>query len=170
MKKSRFNIIYFIAVLSVLAVLGFAKASKASGPATYSMISASQIASILDEAKGQRTLVFLYTSWCPYCRKALPEIADIARDYPGRVVAVSLDKDADTLLRYVQKNYSDIPYTPYVWDRSDIFAKPLQRFGIKPGNGIPFIALLDEHGYVYKQGVLDPSEAKKYIEAEVAAP
>ena len=67
-------------------------------------------------------------------------------------------------MRYLNKTYESLPFKPYVWDRSGIFARPLARFGIKPGNGIPFTALVDEYGYVHKQGVLDPSEVKEYLE------
>jgi len=127
-------------------------------------VSGAQLAGVLEQVKGKRAALFLYTSWCPHCRRALPEIAKIAQSHPQRIIAVSLDKDDDTLMRYLNTNYETIYFTPYVWDRSDIFARPLGRFGIKPGRGIPFTALLDEYGYVHKQGVLKPSEVAAYLD------
>lgn len=164
MRTLRFNILGLLVLFSLLFVIAGVTTSKAKAAEQYRLVSATQVAAALDQAKGQRTVFFLYTSWCPYCRKSLPEISEIAKDYPGRVIAVSLDKDPETLWRYLQKQYADVPFTPYVWNRRDIFAKPLERFGIQPGNGIPFTALVDAHGYVHKQGVLSPSVARAYIE------
>lgn len=156
----------FIAVLALVILSGVPTAAQAQEEraAAPTSISGQQLAGILDQAKGERTALFLYTSWCPYCRRALPELVKIAQEQPGRIVAVSLDKDDDTLMRYLNKTYESLPFAPYVWDRSDIFARPLARFGIKPGRGIPFTALLDEYGYVHEQGVLEPSAVKAYLD------
>ena len=159
---------YFLTVSALLILTGSPAAAQGQGASAPVSVSGTQLAGVLDQVKGQRAALFLYTSWCPYCRRALPEIAKIAQSHPQRIVAVSLDKDDDTLMRYLNKNYEALPFTPYVWDRSDIFARPLERFGIKPGRGIPFTALLDEYGYVHKQGVLDPSEVAKYLDGSAS--
>lgn len=157
-----------IAVSALLILLSVPVAAQEQDDSAPISVSGTRLAGILDQAKGERGALFLYTSWCPYCRRALPELVKIGKDHPGRIIAVSLDKDDDTLMRYLNKTYESYPFEPYVWDRSDIFARPLARFGIKPGNGIPFTALLDEYGYVHKQGVLDPSEVKDYLEGSAS--
>lgn len=126
-------------------------------------IPASRIASVIDQAKGKRSAVLIYASWCPYCRKVMPDMVKIAKDYPGQVIAISVDKEADTLKRYLDKNFGATPFPPIVWDQSDVLAKELSRFGIKPGRGIPFTAMLDEYGFVHQQGVLDPSAVRQYL-------
>lgn len=154
----------FIIALALLVFVSESAVAQDSRVSEPLSVSGQQLAGILDQAKGERGALFLYTSWCPYCRRALPELVKIGRSHPGRIIAVSLDKDDATLMRYLNKTYESLPFKPYVWDRSGIFARPLARFGIKPGNGIPFTALVDEYGYVHKQGVLDPSEVKEYLE------
>lgn len=127
------------------------------------LIPASKIASVIDQAKGKRSAVLIYASWCPYCRKMMPDMVKIAKAYPGQVIAISVDKEADTLKRYLDKSFGATPFPPIVWDQSDILAKELSRFGIKPGRGIPFTAMLDEYGFVHQQGVLDPETVQSYL-------
>lgn len=156
----------FFTVLAVFIVFSVAgiRAYAADSP-SYQSLSAAQIASVIDSGKGKRSVFFVYASWCPYCRATMPKIVDIAKAHPGQVITVSMDKEPDTLMRYLQKNFADIPFTPIVWNHSDIFVKPLERFGIAPGRAIPFTALLDEYGYVSKQGVLKPEEVSAFLAA-----
>ncbi len=153
-----------LAIFAVILFLGFgALPSAGADVQSYKSLSADQISRVIDSVKGKRTAIFVYASWCPYCRGVMPKIIDIAEQHEGQVLAISLDKDPDTLMRYLQKTHGVVPFVPIVWDHSDIFAKPLARFGIKPGNGIPFTALLDEYGFVHKQGVLEPDVTAKYL-------
>lgn len=158
----RLKLTLLLAIL--LLVIGGARASNADMSSGAMELSASQIASVIDKAKGKRAAVFIYASWCPYCRKTMPDIIKIAQEHKGQVITIAVDQDNDTLKRYLDKNFgAELPFTPIRWDRSDILARPLARFGIKPGNGIPFTALLDEYGYVHKQGVLQSDVVRGYL-------
>lgn len=152
-----------LAIAFIIAIGVFTPAHAKPGEQQLYHIPASKIASVIDQAKGKRAAVVIYASWCPYCRKVMPQIAKTAKAHPGQVIAISVDKDADTLKRYLDKNFGQIAFLPIVWDQSDILAKGLSRFGIKPGRGIPFTALLDEYGFVHKQGVLDTQEVNTYL-------
>lgn len=130
----------------------------------YYLLSPDKIARIIDAGhKEGRRVVFLYASWCGYCRAALPEIIDIEKKRKGSVIAISLDKDPETFSRYIQSRHGDLPFPAIVWNREGSLHDTLARFGIKPGRGIPFTALLDDHGYVHKQGVIRPKDTAKYV-------
>lgn len=143
--------------------MSFSASAAEGGAKDVYHIPAEKIASVIDKAKGKRAAVVIYASWCPYCRKVMPEMAKAAKAHEGQVIAISVDKDVDTFKRYLDKNFGQTAFLPIVWDQSDILAKGLSRFGIKPGRGIPFTALLDEYGFVHKQGVLDPKEVNAYL-------
>lgn len=153
-----------IALCLSLAVAPERSVYAADAAAGHRVITSDGIAKALNAGKGKRMVFVLYASWCPFCRQVMPDIVDIAADYPGQVVAVSVDKDADTFTRYLQKNFGTVAYTPYIWARGDDLYRPLGRFGIKEASGIPFTALLDEYGYVSAQGVIKPEDTRKFLD------
>lgn len=131
----------------------------------YYLLSPDKIARIIDAGRDDgRRAVFLYASWCGYCRAVLPEMIKLEKQRKGSVIAISIDKDPDVFTRYIQSRHGDLPFLPIVWDRdAGSLHDALARFGIKPGNGIPFTALLDDYGYVHKQGVIRAEDTGKYV-------
>ncbi|MFP4313674.1 MAG: redoxin family protein [Alphaproteobacteria bacterium] len=130
----------------------------------YYMLSPDQIARFIDGGRENgRRVVFIYASWCGYCRAALPEIMKIEEQQEGSVVAISIDKDPETFRRYIQSRHGELPFPAIVWNRKGSLHDALARFGIEPGRGIPFTALLDEYGYVHQQGVIRPADSARYI-------
>lgn len=146
-------------------LIAFPMQGKADADKGYYLLSPERIAKVIDAGREDgRRVLFVYTSWCPYCRLALPKIIEIEKKKKGSVIAISVDKDPETLRRYLQSNHGEVPFAPIVWDRdAGALDKALSRFGIKLGRGIPFTALLDEYGYVSKQGVIDPKVSADYV-------
>ena len=128
---------------------------------TFYTMSASQIGESLDAHKGRR-LLFIYASWCGYCRQAMPKMIELAKQYPGAVVAVSVDQNPADLLSYLE-SFGELPFRAIVWDRAEKLSTGLARFGIEDAAGIPFTALIDEYGYVTSQGVIEPQDSAKYL-------
>jgi len=145
---------------------------KSDAAKDYYLASPEQIARIIDAGSGQgRRVVFLYASWCGYCRAHLPEIIKIEKEKKGSVIAISLDKDPDTFARYISTRHGDdFPLVPIVWNREGDLHRALKRFGIEPTNAIPFSAWLDEQGYMKQQGVIKPAATKEYILGNKKAP
>ena len=131
---------------------------------TYYWLKPDKIVQYIQRGEGKRRVVFLYASWCPHCRVALPDIMDLAKKEPGSVIAISVDKKAKDLTDYMRK-YSEVPFDMIVWNRSENLSLQLGRLGIELEKGIPFSALLDEKGRVYKQGYLSTKEISAYIQA-----
>lgn len=56
------------------------------------------------------TLVLVFTSWCPYCNKLMPEIIGLANEQQGKlnVLAISIDEDRNAIRSYI----SSLPVLP----------------------------------------------------------
>lgn len=61
----------------------------------------------LQNLRGKVVVVNFWASWCPYCLKEMPAIADFYKDYQGRgveVLALSLDDDVSKAVTYMQEH------------------------------------------------------------------
>ena len=135
--------------------------SKAVDDAYYSL-KPEQIVTYIKRNEGQRRVVFLYASWCGYCRAAMPQMIALEQSNPGSVIAVSIDKNPQKLTDYMRK-FQNVPFDIIVWNREQNLNAHLGRLGIKPTRGIPFAALLNEEGRIHKQGNLRTQDIIRYI-------
>lgn len=104
-------------------------------------------------AAREPTLLFIYTSWCPYCRQALPNLVglkekDILKN--THVLFVSLDKKKHDLAEYLaRENYQDA-FTPYIFKYSehDLLIDMLQRKQSHFSGSIPYAVLFHKGKFV----------------------
>ena len=133
--------LYRLLIVLVMCLIFFP--AQAEESKDYYLLSASKIARIIDAGhkEGQRRAVFIYASWCGYCRAVLPEVIELENQSKGSIVAISIDEDPEVFNRYIQRTYGELPFYPLVWDRdSGYLDQSLSRFGIKISNAIPFTA------------------------------
>ncbi len=65
----------------------------------------------LSQYSGKTVVVYFWASWCPYCRKDLPNMIKVYEQFQARGVkflSVSLDKDEAKLRQFVEERR--IPY------------------------------------------------------------
>lgn len=123
-----------------------------------------------DDLKGQVVLLDFWATWCPPCRKELPEIRDLAnRLAQGEdaekvaVIAVSEDRgdDKDEVRALVEKTLKELDVAgllqgPVGRVALDFDASVAEAFGVE---GLPTIVLLDAKGTVqavhvgYNEGI-----------------
>ncbi|MFO1241810.1 MAG: thioredoxin family protein [Rickettsiales bacterium] len=95
-------------------------------------------------------LLFIYTSWCPYCNKLYPEIESVANERQDslKIVAVSVDKSEYAFQRYMNGKPSAPPFIPYYLGNGKEYSRLinyLQLEGFNFNGGIPFMAFFS-HG------------------------
>jgi cytochrome c biogenesis protein CcmG/thiol:disulfide interchange protein DsbE len=59
----------------------------------------------LDDLKGKTVLVHIWATWCTPCLEELPSLESLYREYRDKgltIMAVSIDKKADTVRRFVK--------------------------------------------------------------------
>lgn len=114
------------------------------------------------------TIVFVFASWCPVCKRNFPVLIQVAEKYKSkglRVVALSVDRNKSDLTKYLAKQES-LPFTPYfIMQR---FPGDLQdglaTAGIHYNGSIPYVALMDENGRVLGQGNYSIASVDKVLQ------
>lgn len=117
-------------------------------------LSPDALGALLDSSRGKPTLAFLYTSWCPACRKALPDLNRVAEQYGPQglnVVGVSVDDHVAPLRNYLEG--LGPRFRPLHVPSNEVVDE-LARRGIKYRGAIPYIAILDAKGKPVQQGHL----------------
>ena len=114
-------------------------------------------------------LVFIYASWCPTCRKVMPDVVQLSTVNPKSIIALSVDEDAGQLLQYISENYGGkfpLGTTPIVVKEKNSghlrdILRSIWRTDI--GEGIPSMVLLDADNNVIAQGTNITNEAATVI-------
>ena len=80
---------FFLISLTLLALLtGWAHAGSVEKIYT---LPAEKIAGHIIKQPG-RKVVFIYATWCPYCREKIPALIELESAKPGSVYPVSIDE------------------------------------------------------------------------------
>lgn len=96
----------------------------------------------LDEWRGKPLIINFWATWCPPCKKELPDFAAAARHYAGRVHFVGLGLDErDKLLAFARE--FDLPYPTLV--AGGFALGQTTKLG-NPNRGMPFTLVLDANG------------------------
>ena len=102
----------------------------------------------LAKMKGHPTMVVFWATWCPPCRKEIPLLMKLHRDYGPRglkILAVALNyKESRQRVLNFAKDVS-IPYT-VLWDEND---KVSHTYLVR---GIPTTLLIDSKGIIRFRG------------------
>ncbi len=92
--------------------------------------------------KGNVVLLFFWATWCPYCRRAVPHMNDLASEYanaPFTIIGICDGKDADAWHRYIQEHQMQWP---------QYLDRDLTMAHLFYARGVPNFFLIDKHGYI----------------------
>ena len=111
----------------------------------------------LSDYKGKVVILDFWATWCPPCRRGIPDLIDIQKEYKNKVAVIGVSLDTDTKDNVVpfMKNFG-INY-PVVFGTQEI----VESYGNI--QAIPTSFVIDKKGNIVNQHVgLTPKE--KYIE------
>jgi peroxiredoxin len=100
MKKTMF----VVALLS--AGVAFAGVQKGQRAPEFSLPSLKGSTVVLSQLRGKVVLIDFWAQWCEPCKKELPQLDRLAKEYAGKgvvVVAVNIDKQRDNAARMVKQ-------------------------------------------------------------------
>ena len=100
----------------------------------------------LNDFKGKKLFLLFWATWCPWCRKEIPQLKTFYEKHKEKIVivALSLDKDKEKLHEYLKEN--ELPFVVAYGSKeyADCFG------GIR---GIPTLFVLDENLNLQKKFV-----------------
>jgi thiol-disulfide isomerase/thioredoxin len=114
-------------------------------------IRASDVLPLLKDANGRPTMLFVYASWCGYCKRLMPNVVSKLRSNQlehMNVVFLSVDTKLTALAQYLASaGYADA-FTPYVVKRNPAnkLRDALQSTGSNYAGQIPYLAFYDTQG------------------------
>lgn len=111
----------------------------------------------LADMKGKVVLVDFWATWCGPCIAELPTVKKAYADYNEKgfeVLAISLDKKADTLTDFIKKR--ELPW-PQIFDGKGWDSPLVTKYGI---TGIPATFLVGKDGKVLDTNLRGPALAK----------
>ncbi|WP_139905776.1 TlpA disulfide reductase family protein [Clostridium thermarum] len=114
----------------------------------------------LSDLKGKKVYLNFWATWCPPCRKEMPDIEKLyqeTKDSDLVILAVNLGEDKDTVTAFADKNNYNFRI---LLDSAETVAIDYQI------RSIPTSYFIDEEGYVRagKIGLMTLEEMKQYVE------
>ncbi|MGH1403027.1 MAG: TlpA family protein disulfide reductase [Alphaproteobacteria bacterium] len=163
----KFQVFFPIILFFVFAVIcggsTYASSDKGDQVKVYH-VPAKKMLEYIDRKKGQKRIVLIYTSWCPYCREKMPDIMDLERARKGSVIAISVDEDYAQYAKYA-KTLKNSPFPLFLNDGAEQSLKNALKksHSIKPWSGYPTLIFLDENNQAVSQGNYTVEQAAKYL-------
>ena len=77
----------------------------------------------LSDFKGKVILLNFWATWCPPCKRELPDLSSIARDLDGKdfkIIGISVDEQPGAMESYLKAN--SLPYT-VIHEQGDLLGK-----------------------------------------------
>ena len=111
----------------------------------------------LGQLRGKVVAIVFWASWCPHCKKEVPELNRLDKELKGKgleVLAVSFKESPEKLKPFAEKN--GITYRVLL-DRKGAVSST---YGIV---GLPSLVLVDRDGVIRFSGTGFPEKAKRII-------
>ena len=100
----------------------------------------------LEKFRGKPLIINFWARWCPPCRKEIPELIKLQKEFSGRgltVLGVAVEEDAAAVLEFA--NAYEVNYPVVVDKKKGIWL--MQNLGNSQA-GLPFTLLIDRQGNI----------------------
>lgn len=114
------------------------------------------------DRKGKFVLIDFWATWCPPCRKAIPELNTLHKKFGGKLVVIGLSDEPEAKVKGMTT--PQIDYAVAI----DTKARSKTAVGV---SGIPHVLLLDPQGIVKWEGfpLLNGFELTEQVVADILA-
>jgi thiol-disulfide isomerase/thioredoxin len=128
-----------------------------------------QVADEFEKADNKPILLYIYTTWCGVCKKNIPIINEIAREFQNtdlQVISLAIDRgiDEQTLKIYLD-SYGDIYFEPRYLSFKEGFLEFLKKKDINYTNRIPFTVLISRNGEIVTK--FTGAKSKNYLRNKI---
>jgi thiol-disulfide isomerase/thioredoxin len=115
----------------------------------------------LSQFKGKPTVVVFWATWCPPCRREIPTLKNIHKDYTPKglqmvSVAIAFKESRDDVVKF--KKVNELPYL-VLWDEDN---KTADQYAVE---GIPTVLLVDAKGIIRFRGYNLDEEFMKVLDS-----
>jgi thiol-disulfide isomerase/thioredoxin len=112
----------FFLCLVLLACSGGDKAESGVPVSDFPMMGASELDQYLKDNQGKATMLMFWTTWCPSCKQAFPDLEKLSQTHGDtvNVISVSLDESKEALASYFKGKQ---PSVPVYWGDQAVAAK-----------------------------------------------
>lgn len=110
------------------------------------------LGTLVRESASRPTLLFIYASWCPYCKQEIEALKAIRKRFGTdelQLLYVSVDQNPYALSQFMLDRQPEERYTPYHVQREDIgaFIESLKNhYGINFDGSVPHLAIFSADG------------------------
>ncbi len=129
----------------------------------------SQIADEFEKAEGKPILLYVYTTWCGVCKKNLPIINEIAREFQNtdlKIITLAIDRGIDeSSLRDYLNSFGEIYFQIRFLSFKDGFVEFLKKKEVNYNNRIPFTVLISRKGEVVAK--FSGSKSKNFLRNKI---
>ena len=117
----------------------------------------------LKDFKGKNVLLIFTTTWCPYCKKEVPELKEMYSKYKGKleILAIDMNESKTKVESYIKKY--QVTYTTLL----DTEATVARNYGIR---GVPTKVLVGPDGKLFCYPCYDLANQVEELLKKPAAP
>jgi thiol-disulfide isomerase/thioredoxin len=134
-------------------------------------VQATEVRDKLVQMHGKPTMVFVYASWCSFCKQIFPSVVTLMRAKEldaFNMMFISLDSRFSALSEFVVKSEYEGLFTPYILKQSSVntLEASLQGLGGSYNGTIPYMAFFNADGKLVAEnlGVVDKQALLTNIE------
>ncbi len=156
-----------LATFLFLITLGVSAQAETLLPPNVQTITPQEITARFEDS-AQPFILFVYASWCPYCKKQITNMDNALKQNSALklppILAVSVDADPTAYAHFIA-NYPSLPWSSKLYMGQASLEEILSRYGSNFNGPIPYLAIVKDKKILKQFSGLTEAE-----ELQISAP